>query len=146
MELNETKLHDLLGKIVTEIGAAANEPLVTIGDKLELYKSLSESDALSSSELADKTNTSERYVREWLAAHAASGYVEYDATNNNFYMTPEQTAVFGNNKSPVFMQFLQYTMTNQKLKRLLKLEKEFLGETTTPLFAILKTIISVVFR
>lgn len=66
------------------MGAAANGPLVTIGDKLGLYKSLSESDALSSSELADKTNTSERYVREWLAAHAASGYVEYDATNNNF--------------------------------------------------------------
>lgn len=103
MELNETKLHELLGKIVTEMGAAANGPLVTIGDKLGLYKSLSESDALSSSELADKTNTSERYAREWLAAQAASGYVEYDATNNNFYMTPEQTAVFGNNKSPVFM-------------------------------------------
>ncbi len=103
MELNETKLHELLGKVVTEMGAAANGPLVTIGDKLGLYKSLSESDALSSSELADKTNTSERYVREWLAAQAASGYVEYDATNNNFYMTPEQTAVFGNNKSPVFM-------------------------------------------
>lgn len=103
MELNETKLHDLLGKVVTEMGAAANGPLVTIGDKLGLYKSLSESEALSSNELADKTNTSERYVREWLAAQAASGYVEYDAANNNFFMTPEQTAVFGNSKSPVFM-------------------------------------------
>ncbi|AZJ34562.1 class I SAM-dependent methyltransferase [Tenacibaculum singaporense] len=103
MELNETKLHDLLGKVVTEMGAAANGPLVTIGDKLGLYKSLSKSDSLSSSELATKTNTSERYVREWLATQAASGYVEYDADNNKFYMTPEQTAVFGNSKSPVFM-------------------------------------------
>jgi hypothetical protein len=88
MELNETKLHDLLGKVVTEMGAAANGPLVTIGDKLGLYKSLSESDSLSSIELAAKTDTSERYVREWLATQAASGYIEYDPANNKFYMTP----------------------------------------------------------
>ncbi|TDQ28599.1 class I SAM-dependent methyltransferase [Tenacibaculum caenipelagi] len=103
MELNETKLHDLLGKVVTEMGAAANGPLVILGDKLGLYKSLSESDSLTSHELAQKTNTSERYVREWLAAQAASGYIEYDNSDNTFYMTPEQTAVFGNAKSPVFL-------------------------------------------
>ena len=55
MELNEEKLHALLGKVVTEMGAAANGPLVTIGDKLGLYTTLSESEPLSSSELASKT-------------------------------------------------------------------------------------------
>jgi 2-polyprenyl-3-methyl-5-hydroxy-6-metoxy-1,4-benzoquinol methylase len=103
MELNETELHNLLGKVVTEMGAAANGPLITIGDKLGLYKTLSDSGELTSHELADKTNTAERYVREWLSAQAASGYVEYNVTNEKFSMTPEQTAVFGNNKSPVFM-------------------------------------------
>jgi 2-polyprenyl-3-methyl-5-hydroxy-6-metoxy-1,4-benzoquinol methylase len=103
MELNETKLNNLLGKVVTEMGAAANGPLITIGDKLGLYKTLSESGEMTSHELAAKTNTAERYVREWLSAQAASGYVEYHPTNKKFSMTPEQTAVFGNNKSPVFM-------------------------------------------
>lgn len=103
MELNETELHNLLGKVVTEMGAAANGPLITIGDKLGLYKTLSESGEMTSHELAAKTNTAERYVREWLSAQAASGYVEYNATHKKFSMTLEQTAVFGNNKSPVFM-------------------------------------------
>lgn len=103
MELNENILHELLGKVVTEMGAAANGPLITIGDKLGLYKTLSESNSMSSQQLANATDTAERYVREWLSAQAASGYIDYDANSNTFSMTPEQTAVFGNNKSPVFM-------------------------------------------
>ncbi|WP_432410887.1 class I SAM-dependent methyltransferase [Rasiella sp. SM2506] len=103
MELNEEKLHALLGQVVTEMGAAANGPLITIGDKLGLYTTLSESGMLTSSELAEKTNTAERYVREWLSAQAASGYVEYNPESKQFFMTPEQTMVFGNRKSPVFM-------------------------------------------
>ena len=112
MELNEDKLQDLLGKVVVEMGAAANGPLITIGDKLGLYKSLSESGHVTSSELADKTNTSERYVREWLSAQAGSGYVEYDAKSKKFFMTPEQSAVFGNDKSPVFMTGAFYAITS----------------------------------
>ncbi|MBL4576631.1 MAG: hypothetical protein JKY51_11160 [Opitutaceae bacterium] len=48
MELNEDKLNDLLGKVVTEMGAAANGPLITIGDKLGLYKTLSKSGSITS--------------------------------------------------------------------------------------------------
>lgn len=112
MELNEDKLHALLGQVVTEMGAAANGPLITIGDKLGLYTTLSESGNMSSSELATKTNTAERYVREWLSAQAASGYVEYDPTNQTFFMTPEQTMVFGNKKSPVFMTGAFYAISS----------------------------------
>ena len=112
MELNETKLHDLLGKVVTEMGAAANGALITLGDKIGLYKCLSESGSLTSGELAAKTNTAERYVREWLSAQAASGYVEYDPATKKFHMTPEQTAVFGNNKSPVFMTGAFYAISS----------------------------------
>lgn len=112
MELNETELNNLLGKVVTEMGAAANGPLITIGDKLGLYKTLSESGEMTSHELAAKTNTAERYVREWLSAQAASGYIQYDAISKKFSMTPEQSAVFGNNKSPVFMTGAFYAISS----------------------------------
>jgi len=112
MEVNETKLHDLLGQVITEMGAAANGPLIILGDKLGLYKCLAESGALSSDEVATKTGTAERYVREWLSAQAASGYVEYDSINQKFFMTPEQSAVFGNNKSPVFMTGAFYAISS----------------------------------
>ena len=112
MELNEEKLNALLGKVVTEMGAAANGPLVVLGDKLGLYKCLSQSGPMNSTELADETNTAERYVREWLSAQAASGYVTYNAANKNFSMTPEQAAVFGNTDSPVYMAGAFYAISS----------------------------------
>jgi ubiquinone/menaquinone biosynthesis C-methylase UbiE len=112
MTINENKLNALLGKVVVEMGAAANGPLVTIGDKLGLYKTLSECEALSARELADKTNTTLRYVQEWLAAQAASGYIEYDSAKHQFFMTPEQAAVFGDSSSAVFMTGAFYAITS----------------------------------
>ena len=112
MVTDENKLNELLGKVVIEMGAAANGPLITIGDKLGLYKTLAEFKTLSANELADKTHTALRYVQEWLAAQAASGYVEYDAVKHHFYMTPEQTAVFGDSSSPVFMTGAFYAITS----------------------------------
>lgn len=112
MSINEDKLNALLGQVVVEMGAAANGPLITIGDKLGLYKTLGESKALTANELAVKTGTALRYVQEWLAAQAASGYIEYDAQNHQFSMTPEQVAVFGDNKSPVFMTGAFYAITS----------------------------------
>jgi len=112
MEINEDKLNALLGQIVVEMGAAANGPLITIGDKLGLYKTLAEAKVLSASELADKTGTALRYVQEWLAAQAASGYVEYDSVSHQFYMTPEQVAAFGDPNSPVFMTGAFYAITS----------------------------------
>ncbi|MGJ8664360.1 MAG: class I SAM-dependent methyltransferase [Marinicella sp.] len=112
MEINENKLNELLGQVVVEMGAAANGPLITIGDKLGLYKTLAESGSLSASELADKTDTALRYIQEWLAAQAASGYVEYAADSHKFYMTPEQIAAFGDPNSPVFMTGAFYAITS----------------------------------
>ncbi|MGB5691176.1 MAG: methyltransferase domain-containing protein [Flavobacteriaceae bacterium] len=112
MEVNEEKLHELLGKIVVEMGAAANGPLITIGDKLGLYTSLSENGPMSSEQLATATGTAERYVREWLAAQTASGYVQYNEQEQTYHMTPEQTMAFGNRKSPVFMTGAFYAITS----------------------------------
>lgn len=103
MALDEAKLHEFLGKMVGDLGAAANSALVLIGDKLGLYKAIAETGPLSSLQLAEHTGATERYVREWLAAQAASGYIEYDAGKEQFSMTSEQIAVFADEDSPVFM-------------------------------------------
>jgi 2-polyprenyl-3-methyl-5-hydroxy-6-metoxy-1,4-benzoquinol methylase len=103
MALDEAKLHEFVGKMVGEMGGAMTAALMLIGDKLGLYKELA-SGRLTSAELAKKTGTSERYVREWLAAQAAGGYVTYEPENGGTYsLAPEQAMCFANEGSPVFM-------------------------------------------
>ena len=102
MNLDMSKLEPLLGTMVNELGAAANAALVLIGDKLGLFRALAER-PVTSAELAAKTGTNERYVREWLAAQAASGFVTYDGKTGKFSLSPEQAAVFADEDSPVFM-------------------------------------------
>src|ERR1700720_4341343 len=103
MDVNPDKLNSFIGKMLGDVGAAMGASLMLIGDKLGLYKTLAAKGPMNSSELAKATGTSERYVREWLSAQAASGYVEYDAASGKFSMTPEQTLVFGDEDSPMFM-------------------------------------------
>jgi 2-polyprenyl-3-methyl-5-hydroxy-6-metoxy-1,4-benzoquinol methylase len=99
MTLDMTKLEPLLGTMVNELGAAANAALVLTGDKLGLFKALSTHGPLTAAGLAAKTGTHERYIREWLAAQAASGFVTYEAASETFSLTPEQTAVFADEDS-----------------------------------------------
>jgi len=101
--MNEAKLHEMVGKMVGDLGAVVNGALVITGDKLGLYRALANGGPLTSEELADQTGTNERYVREWLAAQAASDYIAYDATTERFYMTPEQVMVFASEESPFLM-------------------------------------------
>jgi SAM-dependent methyltransferase len=102
MNLDMQKLEPLLGKVVNEMGAASNGALVILGDKLGLFRALSRG-AMTSAELAAATGTHERYVREWLSAQAASGFVDYQADTAKFSMSPEQAAVFADEDSPVFV-------------------------------------------
>ncbi|MFN8490785.1 MAG: class I SAM-dependent methyltransferase [Caldilineaceae bacterium] len=101
--MNEAKLNELLGKMVTEMGAAFVGASVIIGDQLGLYKALAGGGAQTSTQLAERTGTTERYVREWLSGQAASGYIDYDAANQTFQMTTEQAMVFANADSPVLL-------------------------------------------
>lgn len=101
--MNEAKLNELLGKMVTELGAAWTGASVIIGDQLGLYGALTANGPLTSAELAQETGTAERYVREWLATQAASGYIEYDGQTERFHLSPEQAMVFANLDSPVIM-------------------------------------------
>jgi SAM-dependent methyltransferase len=103
MAVDKTRLDEFMGKAVGDLGAAFHAALVVIGDKLGLYKALASSGPLSSEELAGKTGTNERYVREWLSAQAASGYVTYDAKGRRFSLTAEQAFALADETSPAFL-------------------------------------------
>lgn len=103
MQTMTTELERLIGKVVGDLGATANAALVIVGDRLGLYRTLAEVGPATSHELAERTGTHERYVREWLAAQAASGYVEYDPATGRFRMSSEQAMLFADENSPVYM-------------------------------------------
>ena len=86
----EAKLNAFMGKVVVDLGAALHAALIVIGDKLGLYKAMAGGGWMTPTELASRTNTAERYVREWLNANAASGYVNYDAATRRYELPPEQ--------------------------------------------------------
>src|SRR6266576_1318737 len=100
--VDRDKLNAFIGQFVTDLGAAVHTGMVVIGEKLGLYKALAEG-AMSSAELAGKTQTDERYLREWLASQAAGGYVTYDARTHNFSLTEEQAFALVNEESPAYL-------------------------------------------
>jgi SAM-dependent methyltransferase len=101
--VNEAKLHEFVMKAVGEMGAAMNAALIIIGDKLGLYKAMAGAGPMTSAEVAAKTKTTERYVREWLSAQAAGGFVTYDEASGKFTLPPEQTMALADEQSPVFL-------------------------------------------
>lgn len=103
MNPNPDKLNEFLGRMVGEMGAAMNMSLVVVGDQLGLYKAMASQGPLSSAEVAQRTGTSERYVREWLAAQAAGGFVEYDPRTQKFTLPDEQAFVLAADDSPASM-------------------------------------------
>ena len=100
---DEKKLHDFVMRAVGEMGAAMNAVLIVVGDKLGLYKAMAGAGPVTPAELAAKTGTTERYVREWLSAQAAGGFVTYDATSGKFALPPEQAMALADEQSPVFL-------------------------------------------
>ena len=101
--LDEKKLMDFVFRAVDEVGATLNAALVVMGDKLGLYRALAGAGPLTSAELAERTGTAERYVREWLNAQAAGGYVDYDAESNRYTLPPEQTVALTDEESPAYL-------------------------------------------
>jgi SAM-dependent methyltransferase len=101
--LNPDALNKLLGQMVNDLGAAVNGALVVLGDGLGIYTALADIGRATSQELSEKTNLNERHLREWLSAQAASGYVNYDAASETFFLTAEQRAVFADPDSPAAM-------------------------------------------
>ena len=103
MQSMTTKLEQLIGRVIGDLGGTANAALVIVGDRLGLYRTLADVGPSTSLELAQRTGTHERYIREWLAAQAASGYVDYDPATKRFRMSHEQAMLFADENSPVYM-------------------------------------------
>jgi 2-polyprenyl-3-methyl-5-hydroxy-6-metoxy-1,4-benzoquinol methylase len=102
-QVDMDKLMEFVFRAVDEVGATLNTALVVMGDRLGLYKALAGSGPLTSVELAQRTGTSERYVREWLNAQAAGGFVEYEADSGRYSMPPEQAMALTDESSPAYL-------------------------------------------
>jgi 2-polyprenyl-3-methyl-5-hydroxy-6-metoxy-1,4-benzoquinol methylase len=100
---DQDRLNVFLGRMVGDLGAVASGALVLLGDHLGLYKAMRDGEKMSAADVARRAGVHERYVREWLSAQAAAGYVEYDEGEDRFYLNPEQATVFADEDSPAAM-------------------------------------------
>src|SRR5206468_2165732 len=93
-----------LGKVVIDVGSAMSAALVVLGDQLGLWAALATAQQpLTPAELARRTETNERYIREWLNAMAAGGYVGYDKDARTYHLDPEQAVALADSESPAFV-------------------------------------------
>ena len=98
-QVDDARLGELVGRVLGDLGGAFSVPLVRIGDELGLYRALRDTGPVAVEDLAAATGCAPRYLREWLSAQAASGYVTHD--DGRFSLTPEQAMVFTEPDSPV---------------------------------------------
>jgi len=103
VQIDMDKLMQFVFRAVGEVGATLNTALVVMGDKLGLYRALAEAGPLSPGDLAERTGTAERYVREWLNAQAAGGFVAYDPDSGRYTLPPEQAVALTEPDSPAYL-------------------------------------------
>jgi SAM-dependent methyltransferase len=101
--LDVGKLYEFVFRAVDEVGATLNTALVVMGDRLGLYRALAGAGALTPAELAERTGTAERYIREWLNQQAAGGYVEYEQETGRYALPPEQAVALTDESSPAYL-------------------------------------------
>ena len=101
--IDQAKLDEFMGRFVGDLGAAMSAALVVIGDRLGLYRAMADGTPVSAEQLAERTGTDPRYVREWLSNQAAGGYVSYDPAGEAFFLTPEQSLALAQEGSPAFV-------------------------------------------
>ncbi len=101
--IDQAKLDEFMGRFVGDLGAAMSAALVVIGDRLGLYRAMADGEPVTAEQLAERTGTDARYVREWLSNQAAGGYVTYDASGEKFSLTPEQSLALAQEGSPAFV-------------------------------------------
>jgi SAM-dependent methyltransferase len=99
--IDEARVEEFLGQVATDVGAALNVALVTLGDRLGLYRAMGDGQPVHAEELAARTGTHDRYVREWLNAQAAGGYVAYDPATDRYTLPPEHAFVLADESSPL---------------------------------------------
>lgn len=103
LAIDTEKLMAFVFRAVDEVGATLNAALVVMGDKLGLYRALAGAGGLTPGELAECSGVAERYVREWLNAQAAGGYIQYEPSSGQYTLPPEQTVALTDEDSPAYL-------------------------------------------
>ena len=101
--LDVEKLHEFVFRAVEEVGATLNTALVVMGDRLGLYRAMAGAGPLTPAELSGRAGVAERYVREWLNAQAAGGYVDYEPDSGRYTLPPEQAVALTDEESPAYL-------------------------------------------
>lgn len=99
--MDEARLNEFMGKLVTDMGGAAMLANIILGEELGLYKAMADGQWLSPAQLAERSGCNARLLREWLSAHAASGYMEHQ--DGNFRLPEEQAMALAIEDSPVYV-------------------------------------------
>ena len=101
--IDPAKLDALVTRAIADISAAYGGVMISLGNRLGLYKAMVNVGPLTARELASRAKCAERYVREWLNSQVAGGYLAYHAISDTYELTPEQAFVLADEESPVFM-------------------------------------------
>ncbi len=100
---DKTKLNKFVEKSATEWGAALGVLLTFAGDRLGLFKAMAGAGPLTPEELARRTSTHPRIIREWLAAQAAGGIVTYNANSGTYELPQEHAIALIDENSPAYI-------------------------------------------
>ncbi|NRP73780.1 27-O-demethylrifamycin SV methyltransferase [Ensifer psoraleae] len=101
--IDQAKLDALVSRAIGDLSAGYGGVMVSLGNRLGLYKAMAGAGPLTSNELASRAGCAERYVREWLGSQVAGGYVTYHAVSGTYELSPEQALVLAEEDSPVFI-------------------------------------------
>jgi len=101
--IDEARLQAVMGRAVTDMGAVISAPLFILGEKLGLYKAMAGAGPLTSQQIAERSGTAERYVREWLRNQAAGGYVAYDPDSDTYTLPDEHALALADENSPFYV-------------------------------------------
>lgn len=122
--IDPSRVEAFAGQALQEAGAATHVALAALGDRLGLYRAMADAQPVGAAELAGRTGTHERYVREWLAAQAASGVVEYDPGSARFRLPPEHAALLARDDAPVDLAGL-FHLVSAAVRNAERLERAF---------------------
>src|ERR1700735_4286872 len=110
--IDQDKLNALLGQAVQDMGASLHAALIVIGDKLGLYRAMADGQAVTPAELAARTGTAERYVREWLNANAAGNYVQFHPESGTYSLSAEQAFALAQDNTPIHLPGFYHMMAS----------------------------------